>query len=342
MITLRDITEARKRIAPVLNDTPVHTSRTLDERVGVPVYLKCENFQRVGAFKVRGAYNALAQLGPDERKRGVLTYSSGNHAQAIALAGRLLDIETTIVMPHDAPDSKRRATEGYGARVVPFDPRQTTREEVARPIAEETGAVLVPPFDHEHVIAGQGTVALEIREQAPLAVELMTPCGGGGLLGGCALAWKETYDAPGATPSRAARPVVVGVEPALADDARRSFETGVIHTIRNPPTIADGTRTPFLGDLTFPLIQKHVDAIVTVSEQSIADAVRFLFERMKLVVEPSGALGVAALLSGAHEPAGPIAVVLSGGNVDPATFASILDGTIRFRDSEYQPPVPRV
>ncbi len=337
MITLRDIAEARLRIVPILNDTPVHTSRTLDERAGVPVFLKCENFQRVGAFKVRGAYNALAQLTSAERRRGVLTFSSGNHAQAIALAGSLLHIETTIVMPQTAPESKRRATEGYGARVVLFDPEQTTREEVARPIAEEQGAVLIPPYDHEHVIAGQGTVALEIRDQAPDAVELMTPCGGGGLLGGSALAWKGTHDASKSD----AHPVVVGVEPALADDAKRSFDTGTIHTIRNPPTIADGTRTPFVGDLTFPLIQAHVDAMVTVSEEAIADAVRFLFERMKLVVEPSGALGVAALLSGAHRPRGPVAVVLSGGNVDPATFASILDRTIRFRDSEYQPPVPR-
>lgn len=337
MTTLRDIEEARIRIQPVLNDTPIHTSRTLDQRAGVPVYLKCENFQRIGAFKIRGAYNALAQLSSEERARGVLTFSSGNHAQAIALAGHLLNIETTIIMPRNVPVAKRRATEGYGGRIVLFNPEVTTREEVARPIAEEQGAVLIPPYDHEHVIAGQGTVALEIREHAPRAVELMTPCGGGGLLGGSAVAWKGTYGAEGSAGASA----VIGVEPALADDAKRSFETGTIHTVRNPPTIADGTRTPFLGDLTFPLIQSHVDAIVTVSEEAIAEAVRFLFERMKIVVEPSGALGVAALLSGVYRPYGPIAVVLSGGNVDPATFASILDGTIPFRDDEYEPPVPR-
>jgi threonine dehydratase len=319
-VTFADVQSAAARLVGAAHVTPVATSRTLDEAVGARVSLKCENFQRVGAFKFRGAYNAISRLSEEERRRGVLAFSSGNHAQAVALVGRLLGVAVTVVMPDNAPAAKRAATEGYGARVVPYDPETQDRREVAERVAGESGAAVVPPYDHPHVIAGQGTAALELIGQAGPLDALLVPCGGGGLLSGSALGAK------GASPGIR----VIGVEPEVADDATRSFRTGVLHTVRNPPTIADGTRTPSLGELTFPLVREHVDDMVTVAERAITDAVRFAFSRLKQVIEPSGALGLAALLSGAWkpEPGSRVGVVISGGNVDGETMAAILEGRV--------------
>lgn len=307
------IQAAAERLESMAHVTPVHRSTTLDERVGAEVFLKCENFQRVGAFKFRGAYNTMAQLSESERAGGVLAYSSGNHAQGVALAGKLLGIPTTIVMPTNAPTVKRAATEAYGARVVEYDPANTTRREVAGRLAAEGDYTLIPPFDHPHIIAGQGTAALEFHQQIPDLDLFLAPVGGGGLMAGCAVATKAV--APSCR--------VVGVEPEVADDAVRSFKTGILQTTLNPPTIADGTRTESLGEHNFPLFLECVDDMVTVSEEAIKEAVRFLIERTKLVVEPSGALGVAALLSGAVEPGTRTGVLISGGNVDPQVLAEI-------------------
>jgi len=311
-----DVEAAARLLDGVAHRTPVVTSRTLDERAGAQVFLKCENLQRVGAFKFRGAYNAVSRLDPEARRRGVVTFSSGNHAQAMALAGRLLGVPVTVVMPRDAPGTKRRATEGYGAEVIPYDPARASRDELARALEAERGLTLVPPYDHPDVIAGQGTATLELLAQADSLDYVLAPCGGGGLLSGTALAVVGT--APACR--------VVGIEPALADDAVRSFRTGQLHTVHNPPTIADGTRTPSLGTLTFPLVRRLVHDMQTVTEEAIAEAVRFLFFRLKLVVEPSGALGVAALLSGAVDIGGRVGVILSGGNIDGPTMTRILQG----------------
>jgi threonine dehydratase len=316
--TYEEVVEAASRLAGVVHRTPVLSSRALSERAGAEVLLKCESFQRVGAFKIRGAYNALSRLSEEERRRGVLAFSSGNHAQGVALAGKLLGIATAIVMPEDAPAVKLAATRGYGAEVILYDPDETVREELAAKLEAERGMVVIPPYDHPDIIAGQGTTALELFEQAGELDALLVPCGGGGLLSGCAVVAKQV----------APRCRVIGVEPEVADDATRSFYSGVLQTVKNPPTIADGTRTPSLGKLTFPLVLAHVDAMVTVSEAAIAEAVRFLFERAKLVVEPSGALGVAAILEGKVELAGRAGVVLSGGNVDAAVMAAILEGRL--------------
>jgi threonine dehydratase len=229
------IQAAKKRLDGQAHVTPVMTSRTLDQRVGAAVYLKCENYQRVGAFKFRGAYNAMGQLADEDRKRGVITHSSGNHAQAIALVGRLLGIKTTIVMPNDAPATKRAATEAYGATIIQYDPADATREEISRDLAKRHGYILIPPYDHIDIVAGQGTSALELLEEVKSLDMLLVPCGGGGLLSGSAIAAKNM--APECR--------VIGVEPELADDATRSFKTGTLHTVKNPPTIADGT--PFSG-----------------------------------------------------------------------------------------------
>jgi threonine dehydratase len=305
---------ARERLRGHAHVTPVMTSRTLDRLVGAEVYLKCENFQRVGAFKFRGAFNAMSQLSDEQKKRGVVTYSSGNHAQAVALVGSLLGMETTVVMPKDAPAGKRAATEEYGATVIDYDPRETTREQIAQTLQAERGCTMIPPFDHPDVIAGQGTAALELLEEVGHLDMILVPCGGGGLLSGSAIA------ARGMDPSCK----VMGIEPELADDATRSFRTGRLHTVRNPATIADGTRTASLGKITFPLVLQYVAGMSTVSESAIVEAVRFLFHRMKLVVEPSGALGVAALLSRSVSPGGRVGIILSGGNIDASTLTAIL------------------
>jgi len=317
MSTFTDVLAARDRLRGVAHLTPVMTSSTLNGWLGAEVFFKCENFQRIGAFKFRGAYNAISQLSDEERERGVLTFSSGNHAQAVAKVCQMLGIRAVIVMPDNAPATKRAATEGYGAQVVEYDPTVTTREELAADLAAAHGYTLIPPYDHADVIAGQGTAALELHRQVPGLDALLVPCGGGGLLSGSAIATK------GAAPNCR----VIGIEPALADDATRSFRTRELHTIHNPPTIADGTRTPSLGKLTFPLVLEYVYDMQTVSEESIMEAVRFFFYRMKIVVEPSGALGLAALLSGAVNAEGRIGVILSGGNIDARTMGRILAQT---------------
>jgi threonine dehydratase len=309
------IKAAAERLKGKANETPVMTSRTLSRMAGAEVFLKCENFQRAGAFKFRGAYNAMSQLTVEEKKRGVVTHSSGNHAQAVALVGKLLGIKTIIVMPNDAPATKRAATEEYGAEIVEYDPNMAKREEISQKLAEAHGYVLIPPFDHPEVIAGQGTAALELFNEVGALDYLLVPCGGGGLLSGSAIAAKNL--------SPACR--VMGIEPELADDATRSFRTKQLQTVHNPPTIADGTRTSSLGRFTFPLVLQYVDDMQTVSEMAILEAVRFLFYRTKLVVEPSGALGIAALLSGAAKPQGRAGVILSGGNLDAETMISILN-----------------
>lgn len=309
------VTAAAGRLTGQAHVTPVLTSRTLNARAGAEVFLKCENLQRAGAFKFRGAYNAISQLSDAERARGVITYSSGNHAQAVALACRLLGAAAHVVMPTNAPTTKCAATEGYGAQVIPYDPATGDRRAIAEALAAEHGYTLVPPYDHPQIIAGQGTAALELFEQAGPLDALLVPCGGGGLLSGSAIVAK------GVQPTCR----VIGIEPEVADDATRSFHTGVLHTVHNPPTIADGTRTPSLGALTFPLVRAYVDDMRTVSEAAIVEAVRFLLFRAKIVVEPSGALGVAALLSGAVRAAGRVGVILSGGNMDAATLRAILE-----------------
>jgi threonine dehydratase len=309
MVTYDDVEAASGRLDGIAHRTPVATSRTLDERLAARVHLKCENLQRMGAFKFRGAYNAISRLDGEERRRGVLAVSSGNHAQAVALASRLLGAPATVVMPANAPAAKRRATEGYGARVVEYDPSTQNREEVARALQAETGAALIPPYDHPDVIAGQGTAARELIQDAGALDLLLVPCGGGGLLSGSALAARHL-----ASGCR-----IVGVEPEAADDATRSFRTGILHTVSNPATICDGARTPSLGTLTFPLVRDLVDDMVTVGDGQVVEAMRLLWERMKLVVEPTGALGLAAALAGAVEVAGKrVGVILSGGNVDLA------------------------
>lgn len=288
------------------------TSQTLEQQLGKQVFFKCENLQKGGAFKFRGAFNAIAQLTPLERNRGVITYSSGNHAQAVALVGRMLGIQTTIVMPQNAPLAKQTATKNYGADVVLYNPVKTTREAATADLQQ--GQTLIPPFDHADVIAGQGTAALELFDQIDQLDALLLPCGGGGLLSGSAVAAKHLCPTCR----------VIGVEPALADDATRSFRTKQLQTVENPQTIADGTRSLSLGQLTFPLVLEHVDEMVTVSEAAIKAAVRFLFYRLKLVVEPSGALGLAALLSGQVSVEGRIGLILSGGNIDGVMMAQIL------------------
>ena len=310
-----DIVAAAGRLADVARRTPVFTSRTLDARAGGEVFLKAENLQCVGAFKFRGAYNAMSQLSAAERARGVLTYSSGNHAQAIARVGQMLGIETVIVMPDDAPPPKLAATRGYGARVVTFDPATTTRESLAERLPEAHTHVLIPPFDHYDVIAGQGTCAMELNGQVPALDRLLLPTGGSGLLAGSAVAMHFLYPAC----------QVIGVEPELVDDAARSFRSGRIETAHDTGrTIADGTRTPSIGRRNFALLQAYVHDIVTVSEAAIGRAVRFAFERLKLVVEPSGALGLAAVLDGVLPAGGRTGIVLSGGNADPQVLLPLL------------------
>ncbi|WP_444994701.1 threo-3-hydroxy-L-aspartate ammonia-lyase [Aliikangiella sp. IMCC44359] len=296
------------------NQTPVFTSSTLDNQLNANLFFKCENFQKVGAFKFRGAFNSISQLSSQEKEKGVIAYSSGNHAQAIACVGHMLGVKTTIVMPSDAPSIKLAATRGYGAQVITYNPQTQTRESVAEEILQQNDLTLIPPFDHPNVIAGQGTVAYEFFQSHPQLSTIIAPCGGGGLLSGTAIAAKHMNP----------ECQVVGVEPELANDATLSFQTGKLHVKPNPPTIADGTRTASLGGLTFPIILQNVDQMVTVTEAAIKEAVRFFFARMKMVVEPSGALGLAALMSGAIKPKGNIGVIISGGNIDSKTMAEIL------------------
>jgi len=310
----KQVLAAKERLRGYANVTPVVTSRTINRLVGAQVYFKCENLQRVGAFKFRGAFNSISQLSKAEKARGVITYSSGNHAQAVALVGQMLNIQTTIVMPNNAPTTKRAATEEYGATIVEYHPDKANREDIAKELEAMNGYTMIPPFDHTDVIAGQGTAALEMFEEIGNFDMLLVPCGGGGLLSGSAISAK------GMSPNCR----VIGIEPELADDATRSFQTKKLHSVKNPPTIADGTRTPSLGKITFPLVLEYVDDMKTVSEEAIIEAVKFLFYRMKLVVEPSGALGLAALLSRAVIPEGKVGIIISGGNIDSATMITIL------------------
>ena len=325
-VSFDDVREAQNRLTGVARRTPIMTCAALDAMVGGRVVLKCENLQRVGAFKFRGAYNAIASLSDEERARGVLTYSSGNHAQGIALAGALLGVRTTIVMPSDAPTIKRQATEGYqrsgadlGSCVVGYDREEITREEVAARLVEEHGYSLIPPYDHPKVIAGQGTVALQLIEQVgdPLD-ELWVCCGGGGLLSGCATAAKALLP----------ECRVVGVEPEAGDDATRSFQTKTLQSVHNPDTIADGARTPSLGQWTFPLVLGLVDDMVTVSDRELVDAMKLCLSRLKIVVEPSGVLGLAGLIKHAQAVGGlggkRIGVVISGGNIDLPQLAELI------------------
>ncbi|MDB5592051.1 threo-3-hydroxy-L-aspartate ammonia-lyase [Enterovirga sp.] len=313
--TFADVAEAAGRLAGMAHRTPVVTSRTADSRTGGSLFFKCENLQRAGAFKFRGGYNAIASLDASARAAGVVAFSSGNHAQAIAYAGALLGVSTVIVMPADAPAMKVAATRGYGATVVLYDRYTEDREEIGRRIAAEQGRTMVPPFDHPAVIAGQGTAALElINEVGPL--DLLLVClGGGGLLSGSALAAAEL--SPGCR--------VIGVEPEAGDDGRRSFESGRIVTIPVPQSIADGALTTALGQMTFAIIRERVSGIVSVSDAMLVDTMRFFIERLKLVVEPTGCLAAAAALHGIVPVRGKrVGVILSGGNVDPASLARFL------------------
>ena len=317
-----DVRAAAGRLAGQALKTPVRMSRQADERTGAQVFFKCENFQRMGAFKFRGAYNALAQFTPAQRARGVIAFSSGNHAQAIALAARLLGMPSVIVMPQDAPPAKLAATRGYqhgqaGSEVVLYDRYREDREAIGRRLAEERGMTLVPPYDHPHVMAGQGTAALElIQETGPLDT-LLVCVGGGGLISGCAVA--ATALSPGIT--------VYGVEPEAGNDTQQSLAQGRIVRIDTPRTIADGAQTQAPGQLTFPVIQRLVKGVLTVSDAQLIATMRFFAERMKMVVEPTGCLAAAALLEGVVDLRGQrVGVILSGGNVDLPAFAAMIAG----------------
>lgn len=319
MPKLQDIRSAASRLAGAANHTPVMTSRTLDEICGCRVFLKCENFQRVGAFKFRGAFNAVAQLGPDEKKAGVVTHSSGNHAQALALAARIAGVRAVIVMPKGSPAVKQAAVRGYGAEVVSCENNLPARESATEALIREHGLTLVHPYNDERVIAGAGTAALELIDQAgPLDI-VLAPVGGGGLLSGTAVAARGL--------NKGTR--IIGVEPLGADDAYQSFEAGLIIPQKDPNTIADGLRTS-LGSLTFPLIRKLVERIERVSEWEILDSMRFLWERMKLVVEPSGAVALAPVLAGrvAKGEGLRLGVIISGGNIDLADFFKSIEAKI--------------
>ena len=307
LVSYEDVAGAAQRIAGHAHRTPVMTSATVDERTMATVFFKCENFQRMGAFKFRGAYNALCLLSAEEKKRGVLAYSSGNHAQAVALAGRMLGVKPVIVMPTDAPPVKVEATRGYGAEVILFDKHKVERETLADQLANARGLTLIPPFDHPHVVAGQGTAAKELFEDVGNLDYLLVCCGGGGLLSGCAIAARAL--SPGCK--------VIGVEPELGDDATRSFRTRTLQSCHNPETIADGARTHSMGKVTFPLVMAYVNDMLTVSDPELLKTMFWLWERMKMVVEPTGALAAAALLEGKLAAQGArVGVLISGGNVD--------------------------
>ncbi len=324
-VTYRDIRMAAQRLEGMHHRTPVLAAECLNEELGAEVFFKCENLQRTGAFKFRGAFNAMAQAQETLRRRGVLTYSSGNHAQAVALCARLLQIPATIVMPDDAPRIKRANVERHladappGSTVVEYRRTQTTREDLARRLVDERGLVLIPPYDHPQVIAGQGTAAMELFEDVGELDWLFVCCGGGGLLSGSSIC------------ARAMSPAcrVVGVEPEAADDACRSFRTRTLHTVRDPDTIADGARTPFLGRYTFPMIVEHVHEMMSVPDDALVDAMRLVMEQLKQVVEPTGVLSLAGLRRAvADRPqdfAGTrVGIILSGGNVDTARLLALL------------------
>jgi len=305
-VTYADVAAAHERIKPHAVRTPVLSSAAVNERTGAQVFFKCENLQNMGAFKFRGAFNALSQLTPDEKRKGVLAFSSGNHAQAVALAGKMLGIKTVIVMPADAPRVKLEGTRSHGAEVILYS-KDENREEVSRKVSIERNLPIIPPFNHPHVIAGQGTTAKELIEETGPLDALLVPCGGAGLLSGCAIAAKKL--SPGCR--------VVGVEPAAGNDVALSFQQKRIVTIAIPDTIADGAKTQAPGDLTFPLVLQHVDEMLTVTDDELLRAMFYLWEKLRTVVEPTGALAACALLEKKISlPGRRVGVVISGGNVD--------------------------
>ncbi|MEJ8851578.1 threo-3-hydroxy-L-aspartate ammonia-lyase [Variovorax rhizosphaerae] len=313
--TFDDVKAAAQRIEGHAHKTPVITSRTVNEELGAEVFFKAENMQRMGAFKFRGGFNALSRFSEAQRKAGVVAFSSGNHAQAIALSARLLGIPATIVMPHDAPAAKVAATKGYGGRVIIYDRYKEDREQIGRDLAQKHGYTLIPPYDHPDVICGQGTAAMELFEEVGELDAFFVPLGGGGLLSGSALA------------TRALSPKckLYGVEPEAGNDGQQSFRSGAIVHIETPKTIADGAQTQHLGNYTFPIIQRNVDDILTVSDAELVDCMRFAAQRMKLVIEPTGCLGFAAARQMKSKLAGKrIGVLVSGGNVDIERFCSLL------------------
>ena len=314
--TYDDVVAAAARIAGHAHRTPVLTSRTIDEEFGAQVFFKCENLQRMGAFKFRGAFNALAKFDAAQRKAGVIAFSSGNHAQGIALAARELGIPATIVMPQDAPAAKVAATKAYGATVVFYDRYTQDREQITRELAERNGLTLIPPYDHADVIAGQGTAAQELFEEVGPLDALFVCLGGGGLLAGTALA----------TRALSPKTRLYGVEPLAGNDGQQSFRSGAIVHIDTPQTIADGAQTQHLGQITFPIIQRDVDNILTVTDAQLVDGMRFFAERMKLIVEPTGCLGFAAARAMRKELTGQrVGVLISGGNVDLARFSALIN-----------------
>jgi threonine dehydratase len=315
--TYADVVDASARIAGVANRTPVLTSRTINEAFGAELFFKCENMQRMGAFKFRGAYNALAKFTPEQRRAGVVAFSSGNHAQAVALAARLLDMPATIIMPHDAPAAKVAATKGYGGKVVSYDRFTEDREQIGRDLAARHGLTLIPPYDHPDVIAGQGTAAKELFEETGPLDAFFVCLGGGGLLSGSALSTRAL--APECT--------LYGVEPEAGNDGQQSFRSGAIVNIATPATIADGAQTQHLGELTFPIIQRDVNDILTVSDDDLIACMRFFAERMKLVVEPTGCLGFAAARNMQEQLRGKkVGILVSGGNIDLARLSHFLAG----------------
>jgi threo-3-hydroxy-L-aspartate ammonia-lyase len=314
--TYSDVLDAAERIRGVAHKTPVMTSRTANMMTGAELYFKCENFQRMGAFKFRGAYNSIAQFTEGQRRQGVITYSSGNHAQAIALSAKLLGVKATIVMPNDAPAAKVAATKGYGGEVILYDRYKEDREEIGKRLSRERGMTLIPPYDHPHVMAGQGTTAKELIEEVGRLDYLLVCLGGGGLLSGSVLSARALSP----------RSRVIGVEPEAGNDAQQSFRKGEIVTIDVPKTIADGAMTTHLGQYTFPVIQKYVDDILTVTDQQLIDMMKFFAQRMKMVVEPTGCLAAAAAMSGELPVGGKrVGVIISGGNVDLDLFARFLN-----------------
>ncbi|CAB3784778.1 L-threo-3-hydroxyaspartate ammonia-lyase [Paraburkholderia caffeinitolerans] len=313
-ISFEDVAAAHERIRGVAHRTPVLTSRTASALAGAELFFKCENLQRMGAFKFRGAYNAIAQFTPEQRAGGVITFSSGNHAQAIALSAQLLGVKAVIVMPQDAPAVKVEATRGYGGEVVFYDRYTEDREALGQRLAAERGLTLIPPYDHPHVMAGQGTAAKELFEDAGELDVLLTPLGGGGLLSGCATS----------AHALAPRCTVIGVEPEAGNDGQRSLQTGSIVHIDTPKTIADGAQTQHLGGYTFAVIRERVSEIVTVSDAELVETMKFFASRMKLVVEPTGCLAAAAVLQRKVDVRGKrVGIVISGGNVDLLRFAAL-------------------
>ena len=311
-----DVAAAAQRLEGHALRTPVMTSRTIDARTGASVFFKCENLQRAGAFKFRGAYNALCNLSAVQKWQGVVAYSSGNHAQAVALAGHLLDVKAVIVMPADAPAVKIAATRGYGAEVVLYDREREDREAISNELAQRRGLTPVPPFDHPHIVAGQGTAAKELVEAVGTLDYLLVPCGSGRLLTGCAIAAREL--SPGVK--------CIGVEPAAGDDVTRSFHTKTIQRVNNPDTIADGARTSAPGAVTFPLILHHVHDMLTVTDAELLRTMFFIWERMKVIVEPTGALAAAALLEGKLDARGKrVGVIFSGGNADLQALTGLIN-----------------